>query len=332
MVNGSQKIFVESKGILKKTSAAFSSEAELLSLMTSVCAAVGKVLDAENPLVDARLPDGSRVHCAIAPIAVDGPALTIRKFSPLAIGAEDLIRSQTMTESLGFFLASAVAAKINVVVSGGTGSGKTTLLNVLGSFVPANERLVVIEDVAELKFKNENLVRLEAKPPTASDDGIPIRKLVLNALRMRPDRIVVGECRGVEAFDMLTAMNTGHEGSMTSVHANSSRDALRRLEAMVLMAGLEMPVQVIRSHISSAVHLVVQVQRLANGKRVVSEVTEIGGMEGNVILSQDLFRWTPDQGLVPTGLVPGFMKLFKERGVDFPQDFFTNRYVASTRR
>jgi len=231
-----------------------------------------------------------------------------------------------MDERLAYFLSRCVAARLNVVVSGGTGSGKTTLLNVLSSFIGPHERVVSIEDSAELKIRVDNLVRMESRPPTAGDAGVSIRQLVINALRMRPDRIVVGECRGAEALDMLVAMNTGHEGSMTTVHANSARDALRRLETMVMLAGAEIPLKVVRSNISSAVHLIVQVSRGADGVRRLSEVVEVGGMEGEVILTQDVFRFTPGQGFRSQGIVPQFVRVFRERGIDFPADFFSEAY------
>lgn len=326
MVNGAAKIFVEQRGILKKTSARFAKPEELLTLMMAMARAVGKELSAQNPFVDGRLPDGSRINCVMGPVAVDGPALTIRKFSPEALTHEQLVKGGAFDERMAYFLSCCVAARINVLVAGGTGSGKTTLLNVLSSFIPPHERIVTIEDSAELKVRMENLVRLEARPATPTDAGVSIRQLVINALRMRPDRILVGECRGSEAFDMLTAMNTGHEGSMTTIHANSARDALRRLETMILMAGVEMPLKVIRQNISGALHLIVFTSRSSDGPRRVTEIIEVGGMESEVILTQDIFRYQPDTGFQSQGMVPKFVKRFKEQGIDFPPDFFTDSY------
>lgn len=328
MVNGSGKIFVEQKGMLKKTSARFDSEQSLMTLLQTIAVALGRPLDAEHPLLDGRLPDGSRINCVIPPVAVDGPSLTIRKFSRDALSYQQLIASGAMDERMAYFLSCCVQAKINIIISGGTGSGKTTLLNVLSAFIPPHERIVSIEDTAELKLKNENLVRMESRPTTDTDPGVSIRTLVINALRMRPDRIVVGECRGIEALDMLTAMNTGHEGSLTSVHSNSARDTLRRLETMILMAGVDMPMKTIRQNISATVNLIVQAARCADGQRRIVEIIEVGGMEGDIILSQEIFKWTTATGFKSMGFVPGFVRLFKDRGIEFPMDFFTDQYTV----
>jgi pilus assembly protein CpaF len=265
------------------------------------------------------------VNCVIPPASVDGPALTIRKFSPFFTDGRQLVASGTLDDRIGYFLSCAVAARINTLVVGGTGSGKTTLLNVLASFIPQHERIVTIEDAAELKIKNPNLVRLETRPASKDVEGITAEVLVKNALRMRPDRIIVGECRGREAWDMLVAMNTGHEGSMTTLHANSAREALRRLEGMVLMS-TEMPMRAIREHIAASVNMIVSIQRMADGSRKVKEIIEVGGMEGDVILTQDIFKHSTADGFKNMGFVPKFVSRFAERGVKFPPDFFTDRY------
>ncbi len=313
MVNGPERIFVERRGMLERVPGArFESREALVRLMQTMAGAVGKTLDAKNPLVDARLSDGSRMNAVVEPVAVGGPALTIRKFSRDVLTVDDLVNAGTLDARLAAYLRSCVLARLNIVVCGGSGTGKTTLLNVLGSFVPATERVVTIEDTAELVLPAENVVRLESRPPTASDPGVSIRSLVVNALRMRPDRILVGECRGSEAFDMLLAMNTGHEGSMTTLHASGGRDALRRLESMVLMAGTEMPVAVVRQHVAGSVHVIVHVQRGQDGVRRVGEVLEVAGMEGDVILTQDAFRYDPQRGFVSAAISSQFVERFRE--------------------
>jgi pilus assembly protein CpaF len=330
MVNGAGKIFIEQKGIIKRTGAKFENDQVVVALMMAMATALGKKLDAEHPMIDGRLPDGSRINCVLPPVAVDGPSLTIRKFSNQVLNYQQLVAAGVLDDRMAYFLSCCVQAKMNIIVSGGTGSGKTTLLNVLSSFIPLHERIVSIEDTAELKLRNENLVRLEARSPSEDDSGVSIRALVGNALRMRPDRIIVGECRGPEALDMLTAMNTGHEGSMTTVHANAARDALRRIETMVLMSGIDLPLRVIRQNISGTLNVIVQVQRSSDGTRRVVEIIEVGGMEGDVILSQEIFRWLPGTGFRSMGFVPGFIRFFKERGIEFPVDFFTDQYTVKT--
>lgn len=326
MVNGPDKIFIEQKGLLKKTSAHFESASALLNLMETMAAAIDRELSPANPYIDGRLPDGSRINCVIPPVSIDGPALTIRKFSKDALNHQQLLTSGTWDERIAYFLSVCVQARLNIIVAGGTGSGKTTMLNVLSSFIPAHERLVVIEDTSELQLKSENIVRLEGQPPAPNSSGISIRNLVANALRMRPDRIVVGECRGPETIDMLTAMNTGHDGSMTTVHANSARDALRRIETMIMMSGNEIPLKALRQLISSSLHLIVQTQRCTDGIRRVTEVLEVGGMEGEVILSQEVCTWSETSGFRFSGFVPQFVHLFRERNLKFPPDFFTDSY------
>ncbi len=328
MCNGGMNIFIEQRGIVKKTQARFKDDNELLLLMKKMCATVGRSIGPENPCVDARLPDGSRINCVISPAAVDFPILTIRKFSPHVLAAQNLIDSGCMDQKMAYFLNCCVSARLNVIVAGGTGSGKTTLLNVLSSFIGPHERIVTIEDSAELKIRNDNLVRLEASPASPTQGKpVTIRELVINSLRMRPDRIIVGECRGSEAFDMLVAMNTGHEGSMTTIHANSARETLRRLEGMILMTGVELPIKVVRQNISGAINVVVFIQRQPDGVRRIVEILEVGGMEGDTILTQPIFQYTPNKGFHSMGFVPSFVKIFQEKGVQFPPDFFADLYV-----
>ena len=328
MVNGHTRIFVETKGTIKSTPLSFNSEADLLKLFQAIAQSLGKTLDEKNPTLDGRLPDGSRVNIVIPPVAVDGPSITIRKFSPFVLSLDQLMGSGMFDERMAYFLNCCVSARINMVVSGGTGSGKTTLLNFLSSFIDPQERVVTIEDTAELKIKIPNLVRLESRPGNLRDVApITIRQLVINALRMRPDRIVVGECRGSEALDMLFAMNTGHEGSMTTIHSNSARDALRRIEAMVMLAGSDLPIRTIREYVSSAVQLVVNVQRGQDGKRRIVEMIEVSGMEGDVITTQEIFRFNHKEGRFTTpGFVPRFISKFQLRNISFPPDFFSDRY------
>lgn len=322
MVNGPSMIFVEREGQLLRANLAFRDQDQLVALLKSLAAQAARPLDDQFPMADGRLPDGSRFNAVLPSIAVDGASLTIRKFRGDVLSSQHLTSRGTWTPNMAAFLAASVRVGINVVVSGGTGSGKTTLLNILTSFVPTDERLVLIEDTGELVAAVENHVRLVSRPPGRNDPGLPIRALVVNALRMRPDRLIVGECRGGEAYDMLTAMNTGHDGSMTTIHANSARDALRRLEAMVLMAGTDMPLRTIRQHVSSAIQLVVHMARGADGARRVVEIVEVGGMEGEAILTQDVWEWTPATGFKTRGLVPRFIASLHERGIAFPVDFF----------
>ncbi len=328
MVNGPSKIFVETRGTLKSTPLSFRSEEDLLKLFQQIAHSLGKTLDEKNPTLDGRLPDGSRVNIVIPPVAVDGPSITIRKFSPFVLSLEQLMNSGMFDERMAYFLNCCVSARINMVVSGGTGSGKTTLLNFLSSFIDPHDRVVTIEDTAELKIKIPNLVRLESRPGNLRDvTPVTIRQLVINALRMRPDRIVVGECRGSEALDMLFAMNTGHEGSMTTVHSNTARDALRRIESMVMLAGTDLPLRTIREYVSSAIQLVVNVQRGQDGKRRIVEMIEVSGMEGDVITTQEIFRFNHKEGRFTTpGFVPRFISKFQLRNISFPPDFFSDRY------
>lgn len=306
MVNGHQQIYIERGGVCELSPYSFSTEAALLTAIERIVNPLGRRIDDSSPLVDARLSDGSRVHAVIAPIALHGPCLTIRKFAQQRMQPADLVRHGSLSQAMSDFLAKAVEYKKNVVVSGGTGSGKTTLLNILSGFIPLSERIITIEDAAELKLKHGNLVALEARPANSEGKGaVSIRELVRNALRMRPDRIVVGECRGAEAFDMLAAMNTGHEGSMTTLHANSPRDALARLETLILMAGMELPLTAVREHIAAAIQLIVQQQRLVNGNRVITSITELTGIESGRIQLQELFHFDKnEQRFISRGVVP----------------------------
>lgn len=332
MVNGPKKVFVERLGKLELTDARFHDNAHLMNIVERILRPLGRRIDESSPLVDARLEDGSRVNIIIPPLSLVGPAITIRKFSKTPLTVENLISFGTMDEKMALFLRACVKARINILVSGGTGSGKTTTLNVISSFIPEQERIVTIEDAAELRLQQEHVVTLEARPANIEGKGqISIRDLVKNALRMRPDRIIVGEVRSGEALDMLQAMNTGHDGSLTTAHANSPRDALSRLETMVLMSGLELPVRAIREQISSAIDLVLQQSRIRDGSRKITYITEVQHMEGNTITTQDLFRYEQtgfdENGkavgrFVPTGLQPGFLDKFELNGVELPENFF----------
>lgn len=308
MVNGTDPVFVESGGKLIATEFRFSSVEAIEAVIERIVSPLGRRIDESSPMVDARLPDGSRVNAIVPPLAVRGPAITIRRFNARQFEADDLIEMQSASRPMMAFLIWCVRHRRNVVVSGGTGSGKTTLLNVLSSHIQNDERIITIEDAAELRLNHPHLVSLEARPANSEERGlVSIRDLVRNALRMRPDRIVVGECRGGEALDMLQAMNTGHDGSITTVHANSARDALARLEVMVLMSGVDIPVLAIREQVSSAVDIIVQQQRGRDGRRRLTEIVEVGGMDGSVIQSQPLFRYNPlEQRYDSCGNVPGF--------------------------
>ncbi len=309
MVNGSAQVYVERAGRLQRTSVRFRDDKEILELIERIVAPLGRRIDESSPMVDARLRDGSRVNAIIPPLALRGPSLTIRKFPERAMTMEDLERLGSVSAGMVDLLRAAVRGRLNIVVSGGTASGKTTLLNSLSAFIPDGERIVTIEDAAELRLQQDHVVSLETRPANLEGRGeVSIRQLVRNALRMRPDRIVVGEVRAGEALDMLQAMNTGHDGSLTTVHANAPRDVLSRIETMVLMAGFELPVRAIREQIASALDLVVHAQRMRDGSRRVTHITEVQGMEGEVIVLQDLFRYRPGDGFAPTGLRPRFLE------------------------
>jgi len=332
MVVNKDKIYIEQGGKLKLTHAKFNSDEQLMSIIERIVSPIGRRVDESSPLCDARLKDGSRVNIVIPPLALDGPSITIRKFSEKKLTPADLIKFGALTEEMVEFLRICVLLRKNIIISGGTGSGKTTLLNILSSFIPEDERIVTIEDSAELKLQQVHVVRLESRPANIEGEGeIPIRKLVINALRMRPDRIVVGECRGGEALDMLQAMNTGHNGSLTTVHANSPRDALSRIETMVLMAGMELPVRAIREQIKSAINIIVQQTRFSDGSRKVISITEVTGMEIDTITTQDIFKYTQtgisSDGKIlgnfePTGTVPSFIDEIKAKGISLNMKIF----------
>ncbi len=305
MVNGPSEIYVERKGRLERVGVTFRDEAQVYQVIDRIVAPIGRRVDESSPMVDGRLPDGSRVNVVVPPIAVKGPSITIRKFPSKALEARDLVNMGTLTSAMASFLDATVKARLNIIVSGGTGSGKTTTLNVLSQSIPTDHRIVTIEDAAELRLQQPHVVTLEARPANLEGRGeVAIRQLVINALRMRPDRIIVGEVRGGEALDMLQAMNTGHEGSLTTAHANSPRDLLSRLETMVLMSGAELPVRAIREQIKSAIDLIVQQGRLRDGSRRITQISELVGMEGDILVLQDLFRFRQDS-VAPDGTVVG---------------------------
>ena len=331
MVNGCDQIYVERFGKIELTDVRFENDTHLMRVIDRIISPIGRRVDETSPMVDARLPSGYRVNAIISPLSLIGPVLTIRKFAAKPFTIQDLIANNTISYALANFLKSCVEARINIVVSGGTGTGKSTFLNVLSSFIPENERVITIEDTAELQMHQPHVVRLEKRPPNIEDKGeITIRQLLINALRMRPDRIIVGECRGGEALDMLQAMNTGHDGSMTTVHANSPRDVLRRIETMVMMAGMELPLKAIREQVASSIDLVIHQERLKDGTRKVTKVSEVHGMEGDTIVMQDLFTFQfagIQNGIVkgvlkPTGLRPQFLEKLIANGIEIPDSVF----------
>jgi pilus assembly protein CpaF len=332
MVNRRDQIFVERGGKLTITDYTFTDDAQLLGVIERIVAPLGRRIDERSPMVDARLMDGSRVNAIIPPLAIDGPCLTIRKFAKEALTVDNLVRFGSLTPEIGDFLRACVEAHLNILISGGTGSGKTTLLNIMSSFIPPDERIVTVEDSAELQLKQPHVVRLETRPPNIEGAGeVNIRDLVKNCLRMRPDRIVVGECRGAEAVDMLQAMNTGHDGSLTTIHSNNPRDCIRRLETLVLFAGLDLPSKAIREQISSAIHIIVQQARLSDGSRKVTQISELTGMEGSTITLQDIFVYKQTgvdkdykvQGrFQATGFVPKFVHQLKQKGIELPKGIF----------
>ncbi|HLF90176.1 MAG TPA: CpaF family protein [Anaerolineales bacterium] len=331
MVNGAKNIYIERNGKIERVPVAFESNDHVMRIIDRIVAPLGRRIDESSPYVDARLPDGSRVNAVIPPISLVGPAITIRKFSKIPITVDQLIEFGSITSEALHFMKACVEARLNIVVSGGTGSGKTTLLNILSSFIPADERILTIENAAELQLRQEHVVTLESRPANIEGRGeVTIRQLVTNSLRMRPDRIVVGEIRDEAALDMLQAMNTGHDGSMTTAHSNSPRDTLSRLETMTLMAGMELPIKAIREQISSAVDLIIHQERMRDGARKVINITEVSGMEGNVITTTDIFMFEQtgyDGGRVlgqlrPTGLRPKFMDKIEAAGIHLPASIF----------
>jgi len=341
MVNGPKKVYVERGGQLSKSEVVFDDDAHVVQVIERIILPLGRRIEPDSPTVDARLPDGSRVNAVIPPVAIDGPSITIRKFRKDQLKMEELIGYGSLTDSTAQFLRACVLARLNIVISGGTGSGKTTFLNVLSGFIPENERIITIEDAAELQLQQDHVMRMETK--TANVDGagaVTIRDLVRNSLRMRPDRILVGEVRGGEALDMLQAMNTGHDGSLTTIHANSPRDAVGRLETLVLMAGMELPLKVVRQQISAAVDLIVQQSRLRDGQRKITAITEVAGMEGETVIMTDIFKF--DQTgvstdgkvlgeLKPTGMRPLFTPRLEAAGFKLGVEIFNPQLAAETK-
>ncbi|MFH1738943.1 MAG: CpaF family protein [bacterium] len=332
LVNNCREVYVEKRGKIQKTKVTFRDDRHLLQIIDRIVSRVGRRVDETSPMVDARLPDGSRVNAIISPIALDGPALSIRRFGANPLELHDLLDYGSITPEMVEFLEGAVRAKLNIVISGGTGSGKTTLLNILSSFIPSEERIITIEDSAELLLQQPHVVRLETRPPNIEGHGtITQRDLLFNTLRMRPDRIILGEVRGAEALDMLQAMNTGHEGSLTTIHANSPRDALSRIEMMVSMSGLDIPVRVVRQQISSAIDLVIQASRLIDGKRRVISIIEVVGMEGEIVTTQEIFQFTQETvnadgqvlgSFVATGVRPRCTSRIQSAGIPLAADLF----------
>jgi len=332
LVNGSQNVWIERRGKLEKTNITFTDDSHLMNTIDRIVSAVGRRIDESSPMVDARLADGSRVNAIIPPLAIDGPSVSIRRFAVELLSIDELIKYDTITPQVAKVMEAIVKARMNILISGGTGAGKTTTLNILSGFIPHDERIVTIEDSAELQLQQPHTVRLETRPPNIEGKGeVTARDLVRNSLRMRPERIIVGEVRAGEALDMLQAMNTGHDGSLTTVHANTPRDALSRIENMVSMSGVTFPTHALRTQIASAINVVMQVSRLEDGARKVTSLQEINGMEGDVVTMSELFKFERERidengkvigKLKPTGIVPGFHKLLGPRGIDLPIETF----------
>ncbi len=341
LINGPHNIYVERGGKLEKTTVKFRDDNHLLQIIDRMVSRVGRRVDETCPMVDARLPDGSRVNAIIPPLALDGPAVSIRRFGSRPLKLEDLLNFKAFTPEMVMLLEGAIKARLNVIISGGTGSGKTTLLNTLSSFIPNNERIITIEDAAELQLQQDHVVRLETRPPNIEGKGaITATDLVRNALRMRPERIIIGECRGPETLDMLQAMNTGHEGSMTTLHANSPRDAIARIETMIMMSGVELPLKAMRQQIASAVDIIIQANRLQGGKRRITHIAEVVGMENDTIIMQDIYRYIQtgidESGkaigrFVATGVRPTFMDRLEAAGVRLPSSAFRERVMLEDR-
>ncbi len=337
LVNGPHKVYVERRGKLEKTEVKFRDNEHLMQIIDRIVSKVGRRVDETSPMVDARLPDGSRVNAIIPPLALDGPSLSIRRFGANPLKLEDLLNFKAFTPEMAMLMEACIKARLNVVISGGTGCGKTTLLNTLSAFIPHDERIVTIEDAAELQLQQDHIVRLETRPPNIEGKGqVSTRDLVRNALRMRPERIIIGECRGGETLDMLQAMNTGHSGSMTTLHANSPRDAQARLETMIMMAGMELPIKAMRQQISSAVDLIIQANRLQGGPRKITSITEVMNMEQDVIIMQDIFRFKQlgiDQNgrafgqFEATGVRPTFITRLEASGIKLPSNLFAERVL-----
>jgi pilus assembly protein CpaF len=332
MVNGPQKVYVEKGGRLERSNVVFEDNLHILKIIDRIVTPLGRHIDSDSPMVDARLPDGSRVNAIVPPCAVDGASITIRKFRKEKLSISQLIGFDTLTQGMADFLRACVLGRLNIIISGGTGSGKTTFLNVLSGFIPNDERIVTIEDAAELQLQQEHVVRLETKLANVEGHGVVnVRELVRNSLRMRPDRIIIGECRGGEALDMLQAMNTGHDGSLTTVHANSPRDAISRLETLVLMAGMDLPIKIVRQQISSAVDVIVQMSRVRDGTRKITAITEVAGMEGDVVVLSDIFKFNQtgvgEDGKIlgqvkPTGIRPLFGPRLEAAGFKLGAEIF----------
>ncbi|HHK42482.1 MAG TPA: CpaF family protein, partial [Planctomycetaceae bacterium] len=337
LINGPKNIYVERRGKMEKSHVEFRDDAHLLQIIDRIVSRVGRRVDEVCPMVDARLPDGSRFNAIIPPLALDGPAVSIRRFGSNPLKLEDLLNFKALTPEMVMLLEGCIKSRLNMIIAGGTGSGKTTLLNTLSSFIPNHERIITIEDAAELQLQQDHVVRLETRPPNIEGKGaITATDLVKNALRMRPERIIIGECRGPETLDMLQAMNTGHDGSLTTIHANSPRDGIARLETMIMMAGFELPIRAMRQQISSAVHVMIQANRLQGGVRRVTSITEIVGMEQDTVVMQDIFRYEQDgidetgraRGrFVATGVRPTFMSKLESAGIRLPSSIFRERVM-----
>jgi pilus assembly protein CpaF len=338
MINGPRKVFVEKKGRIVRSEVVFRDNAHLLQIIDRIVSKVGRRIDETSPMVDARLPDGSRLNAIIPPLAIDGPSLSIRRFGANPLSLEDLLKFGAFTPEMVMLLEAAMKARLNIIVSGGTGSGKTTLLNTLSSFIPHDQRVITIEDAAELQLQQEHVLRLETRPANIEGKGqVSATDLVKNALRMRPDRIIIGECRGPETLDMLQAMNTGHEGSLTTIHANSPRDAVARLETMIMMGGIELPIKALRQQFAAAVHLIIQANRLQGGPRRITHITEVLNMEQDTVIMQDIFLFVQDGidengraygHFEATGVRPSFMQRLEQGGVRLPANLFAARTLG----